>query len=425
MVNVMKCFKLEKIFSQSIYNYILSVIKWSVSSIIIGICGGVIGTLFVKSLNFVTLIRTNYNWIIYLLPIAGLLIPLIYGVLKVTSFGTNQVFESAKTNKKISILLLPAIFLSSAITHLFGGSAGREGAALQIGGSMASFLGKIFKIDQQKHNILIMSGMAAVFSAVFCTPLTAAIFAVEVITVGYLYSYALFPSFIASLTAFLVSTKLGCQPEHFRVKNFPSLNSKTILFVVLVSVLGALVSILFCKTMHKTSDIFSKYIKNPYFRILIGGLAVVLLSVIFSSGDYNGSGINIIENIFNDGELKYEAFLLKILFTAITISSGYKGGEIVPTLFIGATFGGTIASILGMSVPFGAALGIAALFCGVTNCPISSLFLCIEFFGTDGILFFGLCIFISFLLSGYTGLFSGQTLLFSKTTDKKININAK
>ena len=177
--------------------------------------------------------------------------------------------------------------------------------------------------------------------------------------------------------------------------------------------------------MHKTSDIFSKYIKNPYFRILIGGLAVVLLSVIFSSGDYNGSGINIIENIFNDGELKYEAFLLKILFTAITIGSGYKGGEIVPTLFIGATFGGTIASILGMSVPFGAALGIAALFCGVTNCPISSLFLCIEFFGTDGILFFGLCIFISFLLSGYTGLFSGQTLLFSKTTDKKININAK
>lgn len=421
----MKKIKLSAFFSLEKYEYVFTAVKWLIASIFIGLSGGIIGCFFVKAINIVTNIRANNNWLIFLLPIGGLIIPLIYTVCKTTSLGTNDIFKAVKTDGKVSIQLLPSIFISSVITHLLGGSAGREGAALQIGGSMASFFGKIFKLNQQKRHILIICGMASVFSSVFCTPLAATVFAVEVVSVGYLFSSALLPSFVSSVVAYIVSTKLGTHPERFLITNLPKLNLKVLIFAFTVSVLGALVSIFFCKTMHHTEHIFEKYIKNKYLRIAVGGAIIIVLSLIFNSGDYNGGGMNIVEKIFSHSEVKYEAFILKIIFTAITIGAGYKGGEIVPTIFIGATFGATVASVFGVSMAFGAGLGIAALFCGVTNCPLATLFLCIELFGADGILYYALSVFLSFVFSGYSSLYKEQNFIFSKINNQTININAK
>ena len=405
--------------------YFLVFLKWLALGALTGVTGGVLGSFFSKSIQYVTDIRSIQNWLIYFLPLGGLLIVVIYRLCRVKSVGTNEVFNAIRSEKYVPRLLFPAIFLSSVITHLFGGSAGREGAALQMGGSIAATYGKLLKLNEKNRHIFLMCGMSAVFSAVFGTPLTAAIFSIEVVSVGYLYSSALLPCLISSLSAYFVSLKFGITPERFAIKSLPDFDFETIILIFTVAIVSAIVGILFCKTMHLSAHLFNKCFKNEYLRIMVGGIIIILLTLIVNSNDYNGGGINIIENIFHNGEVKYEAFLLKIIFTAITIGAGYKGGEIVPTMFIGASLGGSIAALLGLSVPFGAALGISALFSAVTNCPIATLLLALELFGEKGLLFYALAAFISFLISGYSSLYTGQKLIFSKLCDEKIDINGK
>ena len=395
--------------------YFLVFIKWLTLGILTGISGGVFGAFFVKSIQIVTDIRMAKNWLVYLLPLGGLVIVLIYRLCRVENVGTNDIFKSVRSEKNIPKLLLPAIFIGSVITHLFGGSAGREGAALQIGGSMASTYGKLLRLNEKNRHIYLMCGMSAVFSSVFGTPLTATIFSIEVVSVGYLYSSALLPCLISSVSAYFVSIKLGITPERFSINSIPALEFKTVIFIFVVSIITALVGILFCKSMHLSA----------YLRIIVGGVMIILLTLIVNSNDYNGGGIEIIEKVFHNSEVKYEAFLLKIIFTSITIGAGYKGGEIVPTMFIGATLGGCIASLFGLSIPFGAALGISALFAAVTNCPIATLFLSLELFGQNGLLFFAISAFISFLVSGYSSLYTEQKLIFSKFCDEVIDTNGK
>ncbi|MBE6732666.1 MAG: chloride channel protein [Ruminococcaceae bacterium] len=407
------------------HEYFLVFLKWLALGTLTGVTGGILGSLFTMSIHYVTDIRSKHDWLIYLLPLGGLAIVLIYRLCRVKSVGTNEVFDAIRSEKNVPRLLLPAIFLGSVITHLFGGSAGREGAALQIGGSMAATYGKLLKLNEKNRHIFLMCGMSAVFSSVFGTPLTATIFSIEVVSVGYLYSSALLPCLVSSLSAYFVSLKFGITPERFAIKHLPDFEFKTIMLIFTVAIVSAIVGILFCKAMHLSAHLFKKYFKNEYLRITVGGIIIILLTLIVNSTDYNGGGINIIENIFHNSEVKYEAFLLKIIFTVITIGSGYKGGEIVPTMFIGATLGGSIASLLGLSVPFGAALGISALFAAVTNCPIATLLLSLELFGEEGLLFYVLSAFISFLISGYSSLYTGQKLIFSKLCDEKIEINGK
>ncbi|MCQ2477869.1 MAG: chloride channel protein [Clostridia bacterium] len=419
--------KKEKFFKKhpAPLTYLAAFARWCVLGVITGIFGGILGAAFTKAITYATNFRLEHSWIIYFLPIGGLVIVFLYRSLKLGNAGTNEIFETVRNEKKIPVRLLPAVFSGSIISHLFGGSVGREGAALQIGGSLAALFSKILKLDDKKQHILIMCGMSAAFSAVFCAPLTAAIFSVEVICVGYLYSSALLPCLISSLTAYAVSLKLGIKPDNFKVDIIPKSNLKTLIFVVLLAIIASVVSVVFCKSMHISSHLFEKYLKNEYLRIASGGLLIVILTVVLKTTDYNGSGINVIENIFLNGEVKYEAFLLKIIFTAITIGVGYKGGEIVPTMFIGATLGASVAKIAGMPISFGAALGISSLFCSVTNCPLATVLLSIEFFGTDGIIFYTLSAFISFLVSGYASLYTGQKIVFSKTSDEEINIAGK
>lgn len=402
--------------------YVAAFFRWSLLGAVVGLAGGAVGTAFSKAVEYATALRGENGWLLYLLPLGGLLIVGLYRLCRVSGIGTNEVFESVRAEKGVSVLLAPAIFLGTVVTHLLGGSAGREGAALQLGGSVATLFGKLFRLSERDRHILTMCGMGAVFAAVFGTPMAACVFAVEVVSVGRFCTAALLPCVVSSASAFGVAQVFGVQPERFPVESVPAFSMEAVWKMLVVAVAGALVSILFCWAMHMGAHLFQNFIRNEWLRAAAGGVLVVVLSLLCGTTDYNGGGIDVIERVFESGAVRPEAFLLKILFTAITIGAGFKGGEIVPTLFIGATVGGTLALLIGMNPAFGAAVGIAALFCGVTNCPLATVLLSIELFGGEGALFYMIAAFVSFLLSGYFSLYSGQRIVFSKLREEEVNV---
>lgn len=401
--------------------YALAFLRWTVLGAVAGVLCGLLGGAFALAIGGVTKVRGEVSWLIYLLPIGGLLSVAVYKLCRTDGLNTNHVFAAVRSDKPVPILLAPAVFVGSVITHLLGGSAGKEGAALQIGGSISTVMAKALKMDERCRHIITMCCMGGLFSAVFGTPLGAGIFAIEVVTVGQICSAALYPVLVSALSAFGVSNVMGVHAERFHINELPEMHIANIWQPALIAIAVALVAALFCHCMHITHNLFAKYIGNPYLRIMAGGVIIILLTLIVGNNDYNGGGIDVIERIFHEGRVVPWAFALKILFTAITIGCGFKGGEIVPSFFIGATLGGTIALLLGIDPGFGAAVGMAAMFCGVTNCPLATCFLCIEMFGGEGTLFFALSTFISFLLSGYIGLYTGQKMLFSKLNEELLD----
>lgn len=420
----LKSFLRRKILS--IRNYIFTFLKWAVVAGVTGCTGGFIGGLFHESVKYVTELHNANPFLLYFLPFAGLLIVLMYRGLKFDNDpGTNIVINSVRSHNEVPILIAPLIFAATVITQLFGGSAGREGAALQLGGSIGRQMGGIFKLDEKDMHIAIMCGMSSVFSALFGTPLTAVIFAIEVISVGVFYYSALVPCLIASLSGFAVSSLMGAAPLYFAVEHFPDIEILTLLRVLLLGVLCAVVSIIFCITLKNTAKLFKKLFKNSYIRIFVGGLIVVILTLIINTHRFNGTGMEYIERVFNGGQVVWFDFIMKIIFTAVTISAGFKGGEIVPTMFIGTAFGYFAGSLLGLDPQFGAAIGLVATFCGVVNCPVASIILSVEIFGAHGLIFFAVAVSVSYMLSGYYGLYSSQKILYSKLKAEYININAK
>ncbi len=393
---------------------VLAFLKWLTLGIISGTLCAVAGAGFSKAIEAVTNLRDAQPWLIYLLPVGGLVSVAVYKLCKVSGLGITDVFSSVRTEKSVPFLLAPAVFIGSVITHLFGGSAGKESAALQLGSSISTLIGKIFRLNEKTRHILTMAGMGAFFSAVFGTPLGACVFALEVISVGHICSAAIFPCLVSSVTAFGLSTQLGVHPERFTVTEVSDLSLGTIWRVTVIAIAGAMVARLFCATLHHTEHLFKKAFRNEFLRIAVGGIIIIVLTLSVGTKDYNGSGINIINRIFESGYVKPEAFILKIVFTAITVAAGLKGGEIVPVFFIGATLGATVSTLIGLDPALGAAIGMSALFCGVTNCPIASIVLSIELFGTDSMIFCALAAVTSFLLSGSTGLYATQRMIFSK-----------
>lgn len=392
----------------------IAFIKWTAIAIITGLVIGTVGSLFHLGVDGATMIREKYSWIIFFLPFAGLLIVFLYKILGMSDDkGTNSILLAVRTEQKLSPKMALLIFVTSIITHLFGGSSGREGAALQIGGSLASKFGRIIKLDEYDVTIITMCGMSAGFGALFGTPLCSAIFSLEVVSVGIMHYSAIVPCIISALTGAYVARMFGLSPTSFTVTSFPEASILSVFQVILLAILSAMVSILFCVIMRKTKNLLNTYFKSQYLKIFIAGSIIVLLTFIIGTNDYNGVGTNVIANAFSSNS-NPEAFILKILFTAITLSAGYKGGEIVPVLFIGATFGNVMAGIIGLNPSFGAAIGLIALFCGVTNCPIASIFLAIELFGANGLEFYAITAAVSYILSGYEGLYSEQKILYSK-----------
>lgn len=393
---------------------IKKILKFFSVCILLGISGGIIGAGFSHSISLVTNFRQENGFILCLLPILSLLVVFIYKKLDITGMGTNQVLESADEKNTLSAKLPLGIVLSAVLSHLLGASVGREGAALQIGGGTATFFAHKFHLSENQRQILVRAGMAAVFSAVFGTPLASFFFALEIVCVGKLHLKSAIPCFITSFTGYYTSLFFGAHPERFNLPFAPEFSFNIAWKITVLTVLVSILSIGFCYALRYSSKFVKNLIKNEYLRIAIGGAVVFALTVLVGNQDYNGAGVNVIERIFDGGFSPYslnfrpEAFLLKLIFTCVCVSAGFKGGEIVPTLFIGATFGALVATIVGLPVAFGAALGMVLLFCGVTNCPLASLFLGIELFSGVGTWYFVPTVALCFLLSGKISLYSAQ-----------------
>lgn len=393
---------------------LLYFIKWTVVSCIIGIVGGAVGTVFGHGVRLATKAFQNFGWLLLLLPAAGCMIVWLYHKFhEEENRGTNMVLLSISSNEKITPATAPLIFVSTILTHLTGGSAGREGAALQLGGSIGSLMGQAARLDEKDRKIAVICGMSACFGALFGTPLAAAVFCMEVANVGVFYYAALIPSLFASFIGAGIASQFGLVGEHFVIQEIPEFGGGPAAVIVVLGILCALVSVGLCILLHRGEHLYKKYIGNPYLRVLAASGILILLTMAVGTRAYNGSSMGLIEEAM-EGKVRYEAFLIKAVFTAVTLGAGYKGGEIVPTLCVGATFGCAAGTLLGFSPSLCAACGMAALFVGVTNCPLSSMLIAFEMFGFEAMPYLVIAVAVSFGLSGYYGLYGSQKFAYSK-----------
>lgn len=401
-------------------------LKWALYACSIGILVGAVAVAFHLGIDWATALRSREPRIIWLLPAGGVSIVLLYRICHMEKDrGTNLVLVAVREAEPLKLRTAPLIFLSTIITHLVGGSAGREGAALQLGGSMAAYIGRKIRLDAKDSRVMVMCGMAAAFSALFGTPLTAVVFAMEVVSVGVMYYAALVPCLVAALAALQVAQACGLHASPgYDITQTAQLTATAMAQTVALGVLCALVSILFCKVMHAGPYLYTKYFSSTMLRVTVGALLVLAMTLLVGSQDYNGAGDPVIRRMLA-GETIPEAFLLKILFTAVTLGAGFRGGEIVPVLFTGCAFGTWAGPMLGLPHSFSGAMGMAAVFCGATNCPLSSMFLAFELFGGEGMPLYALGIGVSYMLSGYYGLYSEQKIVYSKFKTEWIDKMAK
>ncbi len=396
--------------------YIFWFCKWAVLGALMGAIGGVLGAVFHHALHFVTHLRGEHTWLVLLLPVGGLLTIGWYRLLKLNkNRGTNEIIDAVLDAEELKPQIAPAIFGAAALTHLFGGSAGREGAALQLGGSVASLLSKAFRLERDDRRVLIMAGMSSVFAGLFGTPLTAALFCMEFESVGTIFSPALLPCYVAAFTASSVSSLLGVHAEGYLLESTAILNLGNLwaylLLAILISILGAIM----VRVFHGAEHLAAHHIKNPWVRIFAGGVLIAAMTYLVGDHRFNGAGMDMALEAVS-GHADWYSFLVKMLFTAVTLAAGFKGGEIVPTFCIGATFGCVVGGLLGLDAGMAGALGLLGLFCCATNSPLASIVLSIEMFGGANIHLFALDCVICFVLSGHSGLYASQIIQFNKAS---------
>lgn len=398
-----------------------SFFKWIILAFIVGFVVGGISSLFSFALSFVTDYRENNPWVFYFLPVAGVVIVFLYHCFGQDDGGTNQVFSTVRAKDEVPFRSAPLIFVCTVLTHLVGGSAGREGAAIQLGGSIGNQLGRIIKLDDEDMHVIVMCGMSAAFAALFGTPMAAAIFAMEVVSVGVMYYTALMPCVISSLIATGFAAGLGIHPDVFHVSNIPELSLMNGGKMGLVALACAGVSVVFCVALKQTGKLFHKELKNHYVRVLVVSGLIIVITLLLHTTDYMGAGIGIITRAIEEGEVNYFAFFWKMLLTVLTMKAGFKGGEIVPSFTIGAALGCELGILLGLSPSLCAAAGMVAVFCGVTNCPITSILIAFELFGFGGVSYYLIAVSISYAVSGYYSLYKDQTIVYSKYKAMYVN----
>ncbi len=406
-------------------NYLRAFVKWLILATITGGLGGAAISLFRLCINYVTDFRDEHNLIILFLPLAGVVIVFIYRLAGMDKTGTNSVIRAARSEEKVPLALAPLIFIATALTHLFGGSVGRTGAALQIGGSIGELVKKIPRLDETESGIIIMCCMSAVFSALFGTPLAATFFALEVIMVGVIRYSAFIPCLLSSVLAYKITLLFGLEPGLYPLAGAPELSLVVFFKTIAVAVICAAVSIVFCVGIYGAEKGMKKLFKNPYIRVFVGGAVIAALTFLLGTTDYNGVGTRVIAAAVQSGIAAPWAFALKLLFTVITIGAGFKGGEILPALFIGATLGCVLGGVFRVDPGFAAALGMISMFCGVVNCPVASIFFGVEMFGASGIVLFATAAAVSYVMSGYYGLYSSQIIEYSKLDSEQIDVHTK
>lgn len=403
-------------------------IKWIILVIPVAFISGSIIAFFLFLLEEATKLRWQNEWLIYLLPLAGVVIVALYRFKgKNSEAGNNLVMDEIHNpGGGIPFRMAPFVLFTTVATHLFGGSAGREGTAVQIGGSMAHYIGKKFKLKEEDLRILLISGVAAGFGAVFGTPVTGAIFALEVLAIGRIKYDALIPALLASTLADIVCTAYGIGHTQYHI-NFHitdivdnsifHFDPKLLITVVFGGLIFGLASFLFSEISHGIKTISNKYIKKKLFIPLIGGIVVLGISFLLGTKDYlglgvntaNGEGISIL-NAFKEGGSDTFSWFWKLLLTAITLSTGFKGGEVTPLFFIGATLGNTVGVLTGNPVDLFAGLGFIAVFAGATNTPLACTIMGVELFGGEHVLYYAVACFIAYYFSGHSGIYTSQRI---------------
>lgn len=370
-------------------------------------------------------IRSKRDWLIFLLPFGGIIIGYIYmnygkvflnNTLNDTAQLNNLVIDSVHGKKEVPRRMGPIVYFATFVTVLFGGSTGREGAAVQMGGSVAATINKLFKVNRFDKKILIMSGISAGFGAAFGAPITGAVFRMEMAALGRLKFEALVPCLTASFVGHYVTTAAwGHKHEEFIIQTVPEITIITFIIVILLSVLFSLVSVLYCQLRHGIEKFSEKlFKKNHMKRAFFGGIVIVILTLIVSTQDYNGRGIQMLEQSFTEDVPPF-AFLAKLIFTAVTLGTGFVGGEAIPLFFIGATLGNSLHTFIDLPMSFLASLGLIAVFSGGDNTPIAAFLLAMEMFDGKGLEYFFVACLVSYLFSGHHGLWSSQKIYEPKS----------
>lgn len=389
----------------------LFLLRYSLIAALVGILVGSTSAFFLTSLDWVTNLREANLSIVWLLPLGGLIIGLLYYYLGDDIVkGNNQLMDEFYHPRKIIPLkMAPMVLFGTLVTHLFGGSAGREGTAVQMGGAMADQFTKLFKLHNRDRKILLVMGISAGFASVFGTPLAGAIFAIEVLVMGRMRYEALLPSILAAALADYTCHAWGVAHTQYTIFEVPDFNVINFLWTLLVGIIFGLIAWTFSKTTHFWTQIFKSKIQRPPLRPVIGGVVLAIIFFAMGSSRYMGLGIPIIQSAFTEQVLPYD-FILKILFTAFTLGAGFKGGEVTPLFFIGATLGNVLVWFVPLPMSLLAGMGFVAVFAGATNTPIACTFMGIELFGAEAGLFIGLACVISYFFSGHTGIYGSQVV---------------
>jgi H+/Cl- antiporter ClcA len=410
--------------------------KWMLLVLPVSILVGSMVALFLWLLDLATQTRWEHPWLLYCLPIAGVAIVALYRFKgKNAEAGNNLVVDEIhKPGGGIPFRMAPFVLITTVVTHLFGGSAGREGTAVQIGGSLAAFVGKLFRISEDDLKVLLMTGVAAGFGAVFGTPVAGTVFALEVLAIGRIKYDALIPCFMAAIMADIVCMMYGIQHTHYQILYH---SSSELIFpyfrfepsVLLMAAIGGicfgLAGLLFSELSHSIKSLATKHIKHKLLIPVIGGCVVIVLAF-FLGTDYLGLGVTTqtgdgvsIVNAFKPGGADNFSWLWKLIFTAVTLSTGFKGGEVTPLFFIGAALGNSLGVWTGTPVDLMAGLGFIAVFAAATNTPLACTLMGVELFGGEHVVYFAIACFIAYYFSGHTGIYSSQRVEVYKGGLKK------
>lgn len=337
---------------------------------------------------------------------------------KNTEAGSNLLIDEIHDPKAVVPLrMAPLIFFSTVVTHFFGGSAGREGTAVQMGGSLADQLTKILHLDSEDRKLLLMAGISAGFSSVFGTPLAGALFGLEVLAIGRIRYAALLPCFIAAIVADQTCLAWGITHTRYVISTIPALTAANILWALLAGIIFGLCAFLFSWSSHRATKIWKNSLESPLLRTFMGGVIVIVLASLLQTDRYLGLGIPVIVESFQQAVPAYD-FILKLLFTVITLSAGFKGGEVTPLFFIGATLGNALAWILPLPFTLLAGMGFVAVFAGAANTPLTCTIMALELFGTTPGIYAALACVMSYLCSGHSGIYHAQRIEVHKYAKK-------
>ncbi|MFA9388614.1 MAG: voltage-gated chloride channel family protein [Prolixibacteraceae bacterium] len=392
------------------YPSLIFISKWLVISTLIGVAVGSASAFFLTSLRWAENVRESHKWIIWFLPVAGMGIGAMYHYWgKNSDAGNNLLIDRVMHpgNDRIPFRMAPLVLVGTIATHLFGGSAGREGTALQMAGSISDQLTKPLKLDHNDRKILIIAAIAAGFGSVFGTPLAGALFGLEVIVIGKIKYDAIFPAFLAAIISDHVTRSWGVGHTEYVIHSIPEISTLNIIYSVLAGIVFGIVAAIFSRLNHGIGQFFKSKIKYPPLRPFVGGLVIAIAVFAIGTTKYIGLGVPVIVDAFNQQLPSYD-FAVKIIFTAVTLGAGFKGGEVTPLFFIGATLGNALAWIIPLPMGLLAGMGFVAVFAGATNTPLACSIMAIELFGAESGIYVAIACVVAYLMSGNTSIYNGQ-----------------